>query len=103
MQNINHEEDIRLWKGNGEVYQLKQWYGVVWFPLATPKYSIHTWLAVSVWRERDGRKHGDHHQPASRLQHMNDKIISNRISTIQHTRRKGYEGAMSVWFAYHTN
>lgn len=24
----------------------KQWYGVVSFPLATPKYSIHTWLAV---------------------------------------------------------
>ncbi|CAF2075285.1 unnamed protein product [Brassica oleracea var. botrytis] len=38
-----------------------------------------------------------------RLQHTNDFIIRNRISTIQHTGRKGYEGAMSAWFAYHTS
>lgn len=63
MQDINHEEDIRLWKGKSDVYQpafstkhtwhlvrtvavKKQWYGVVWFPLVTPKYSIHIWLTV---------------------------------------------------------
>ncbi|KAG2313983.1 hypothetical protein Bca52824_017105 [Brassica carinata] len=140
MQGTNHEEYIRLWKGKSDAYHpafstkhtwhlvrtvtiKKQWCGVVWFHLATPKFSIHTWLAVqdrlatcnrlvrwyvqavaySIWREINCRKHGEHHQPASRLHHMNDKIIRNRISTIQNTGRKGYERAMSVWFAYHTS
>lgn len=63
LQGLSHEEDIILWKGKSDLYRpgfsikhtwhsvrtvaVKQkWYGAIWFTLATPKYSIHAWLAV---------------------------------------------------------
>lgn len=48
----------------------------------------------SLWREQNGRRHGEKHQTALCLQGHIDKSIRNRISTIQRTRRKEYDEAM---------
>ncbi|KAG2326226.1 hypothetical protein Bca52824_008954 [Brassica carinata] len=96
------------WHSVRTVAVKQQWSEAIWFTLATPKYSIHAtraqnrlatgdrlvqWyaqtVAYSVWRERNGRKHGETHQPASRLQHMIDKLIRNVISSIRAMGKKG--------------
>lgn len=57
------EDDVQLWRGNGEIYKLEfhtnqtwhltrmqqptiPWYKGVWFSGATPKYSVLSWIAA---------------------------------------------------------
>ncbi|CDY40013.1 BnaC05g13020D [Brassica napus] len=57
-------------------------------------------LAVySVWRERNGRRHGEKPQTVENICCYIDKGVRNRISTILKLEGKGYEGAMVRWFA----
>lgn len=63
LQGLSSEADVRLWKGVGDsfkpsfstcqTWQLTRmqspqfsWVTAVWFPGATPKYSVITWIAV---------------------------------------------------------
>lgn len=200
-QGLSSGTDIRLWKGMGDsfkpdfntqqTWQMTRtqsphvsWYRVIWFPGATRKYSVLTWIAVhdrlatgvriqkwspqtdvlcvlcsgnmetrehlffccaytqkiwkgltmkllgpryteswscilnllaetgrdsthmfllryafqcsfhSIWRERNGRKHGETHQSSDALLKFIDKVVRNRISSLHMGGR-----ALMVWFA----
>lgn len=197
--------DIRLWKEMGDsfkptfstqqTWQMTRtqspkvsWYRVLWFPGATPRYSVLTWIAIhdrlatcvrvkkwspqtdahcilcsghletrehlffscaytqkiwkgltmkllgpryteswncilnllaetgrnsthmfllryafqcsihSIWRERNGRKHGEMHQSSEALLKFIDKGVRNRISSLRMGGRRSFSRALMVWF-----
>jgi len=58
--------------------------------------SIH-----SVWRERNGRKHGEPPTPPNTLAKMVDKNVRNQLSTL--LASPTYEGGLRYWFHTHPN
>lgn len=56
--------------------------------------SVHT-----IWRERNGRKHGEGHQTAETLLKFIDKGVRNRISSLRVSGSRSYATAMASWFA----
>ena len=63
LQGLSQEEDIRLWKGEGNVFRPTfssyqtwhltrtqfpkvDWYKGLWFPGTTPKYFVMTWITI---------------------------------------------------------
>ncbi|KAG7536626.1 Reverse transcriptase zinc-binding domain [Arabidopsis suecica] len=59
--------------------------------------SIH-----SLWRERNGRRHGESPTPASMLAKLIDKNVRNRLSTLITTGSPTYEGGLRYWFQTHS-
>ncbi|KAG2316368.1 hypothetical protein Bca52824_019490 [Brassica carinata] len=56
--------------------------------------SVHT-----IWRERNGRKHGEKHQTSEILLKFIDKGVRNRISSLCVGGSRRYTTAMTSWFA----
>lgn len=53
-----------------------------------------------IWRERNGRRHGDSPSPASRLTTLIDKNMRNRfITSIRSLGDQAYGDGMQRWFA----
>lgn len=60
--------------------------------------SIH-----SLWRERNGRRHGDSAVPASKLTKIIDKNVRNRFSTIKQRGNSIYDEGLQFWFHTRTS
>ena len=56
--------------------------------------SIHT-----IWRERNGRKHGEAHQSSASLLRFIDKRVRNRISSLRIGGSRYFTNALTTWFA----
>ncbi|KAG7560036.1 Reverse transcriptase zinc-binding domain, partial [Arabidopsis thaliana x Arabidopsis arenosa] len=56
----------------------------------------------SIWRERNGRRHGDTPTPASKLTRLIDKNARNRLSTLAQSGSPVYEGGLRYWFHTHS-
>ncbi|KAG2326666.1 hypothetical protein Bca52824_009394 [Brassica carinata] len=56
--------------------------------------SIHT-----IWRERNGRKHGEPHQTSTSLIRFIDKGVRNRISSLRMGGSRRFTNALTTWFA----
>ncbi|KAG7579708.1 Reverse transcriptase domain [Arabidopsis thaliana x Arabidopsis arenosa] len=52
----------------------------------------------SIWRERNGRRHGDTPIPATKLTSIIDKSVRNRLSTMATSGSSNYEGILRFWF-----
>ncbi|CAL9215171.1 unnamed protein product [Arabidopsis halleri] len=59
--------------------------------------SIH-----SLWRERNGRRHGESPTPASTLSKLIDKNMRNRLSSLALKGSTAFEGGLRYWFSTHT-
>lgn len=53
----------------------------------------------SVWRERNGRKHGEVPTSTTLLGNLIEKQIRNKLSVIGRDKNTKFEGAMVIWFA----
>jgi hypothetical protein len=63
----------------------------------TLRYTFQA-LIHSLWRERNGRRHGEPAIPASKLTKLIDKNIRNRFSTLQKMGNKRLQGGLQYWF-----
>ncbi|KAL9280732.1 putative RNA-directed DNA polymerase [Arabidopsis thaliana] len=54
----------------------------------------------TIWRERNGRRHGETPNPAARLIQWIDKHIRNMLSVIHQKGDKRYDKGLQMWFAY---
>ncbi|CAL9243028.1 unnamed protein product [Arabidopsis halleri] len=54
-------------------------------------------VVYAIWRERNGRRHGESAQTAERITAWVDKQIRNRISAIRLMGDKRYEKAYQFW------
>ena len=54
--------------------------------------SLHT-----IWRERNGRRHGEGHKTSDMLIRFIDKTVRNRISSLRRKTRR-FDDAMVAWF-----
>ncbi|WZZ49694.1 hypothetical protein YC2023_049801 [Brassica napus] len=52
----------------------------------------------SIWRERNGRKHGETHQSSTSLLKFIDKGVRNRISSLRMGGCRKFSRAFEVWF-----
>jgi len=52
----------------------------------------------SIWREMNGRRHGEEPSNAERLIKLIDKNIRNRLSTIRREAREKYTNEIQMWF-----
>ncbi|KAF8046190.1 hypothetical protein N665_3964s0003 [Sinapis alba] len=52
-----------------------------------------------LWRERNGRRHGDKQQTSTLLRKVIDKQIRNKISSLLGGKSKIIKNAMEMWFA----
>lgn len=59
--------------------------------------TIHT-----LWRERNGRHHGETPTPSTNLTKLIDKNVRNRFSSIQRSRTNAYVGGLQYWFCTRT-
>ena len=59
--------------------------------------SIHT-----IWRERNGRKHGEAYQTSASLLRFIDKGVRNRISSLRIGGSRHLTNALTTWFATST-
>ncbi|KAG7533588.1 Reverse transcriptase zinc-binding domain [Arabidopsis thaliana x Arabidopsis arenosa] len=53
----------------------------------------------TIWRERNGRKHGEKPNSATRLIGWIDKQIRNNLSSIRIMGDRRYEEGLQIWFA----
>lgn len=60
----------------------------------TFQVSIHT-----IWRERNGRRHGEAPTRLSQLVKCIDKQVRNRLSTIRAMGDNNFNKGMELWFA----
>ncbi|KAG7547111.1 Reverse transcriptase zinc-binding domain [Arabidopsis suecica] len=54
-------------------------------------------VVYSIWRERNGRQHGEDPQPADSIIRWIDKQIRNQISAIRQQGDRRYETAYQLW------
>ena len=54
-------------------------------------------VIYAIWRERNGRKHGENSQPAQRITGWVVKQIRNQISAIRLLGDKRYNEAYQLW------
>lgn len=59
--------------------------------------SVFQSTVYTVWRERNGRKHGELSQTVTQIESYIEKHIRNKISTIRLLGRKGHEDTMRRW------
>lgn len=52
----------------------------------------------NVWRERNGRRHGEDPIPASRLIRMIDKQVRNKFSSLRASGDRRYDKGLQLWF-----
>lgn len=55
--------------------------------------SVHT-----IWRERNGRRHGEAHKTTAVLIRFIDKVVRNRISSLTRHGDHRFDKAMAAWF-----
>lgn len=55
----------------------------------------------SLWRERNGRKHGEPSRDQAHLSGFIDKLIRNRIDSLRGTRNGRFDKYLQLWFANH--
>lgn len=61
------------------------------------RYVFQTTIHI-VWRERNGRKHGERHQTSESLSSYIDKVVRNRISSLRLHGSQRYGETMQAWF-----
>ncbi|VYS61782.1 unnamed protein product [Arabidopsis thaliana] len=52
----------------------------------------------SIWKERNGRRHGEMHASSAQQIRVLDKPFRNRVSSIGEQGDKRYDACMQVWF-----
>jgi len=62
------------------------------------RYVFQT-VIYALWRERNGRMHGDDPNPPARLVGWLDKQIRNRLSAIRLMGDGRYASGLQKWFA----
>ncbi|KAF8094502.1 hypothetical protein N665_0360s0009, partial [Sinapis alba] len=53
----------------------------------------------SIWRERNGRRHGEPSQDQTRLSSYIDKQVRNRIDSLRGTGNGQFDHLLRLWFA----
>ncbi|KAG7542496.1 Reverse transcriptase domain [Arabidopsis thaliana x Arabidopsis arenosa] len=53
----------------------------------------------AIWRERNGRRHGEDPNPPARLIKWIDKQVKNQLSSIKATGDRRYDTGLQIWFA----
>nr|BAB10650.1 unnamed protein product [Arabidopsis thaliana] len=53
----------------------------------------------TLWRERNGRRHGEDPNPAARLIRWIDKQMRNALSSIKEMGDRRYDTGLQLWFA----
>ncbi|CAA7061627.1 unnamed protein product [Microthlaspi erraticum] len=66
-------------------------------PLFILRYAFQA-TVYWLWRERNGRRHGEAPTPPSRMKQI-DKQIRNRFSSIRTLGDRRYEHGLQTWFA----
>ncbi|KAG7579308.1 Reverse transcriptase domain [Arabidopsis thaliana x Arabidopsis arenosa] len=61
------------------------------------RYVLHATL-YTIWRERNGRKHGDQPNPAHLLIKWIDRQVRNRLSSIRKMGDRRYDKSLQIWF-----
>ncbi|CAA7049792.1 unnamed protein product [Microthlaspi erraticum] len=67
-------------------------------PLFILKYAFQT-TVYWIWRERNGRRHGDKPALPTRMQQFIDKQIPNRLTSIRKMGDGRYKAGLQTWFA----
>lgn len=66
--------------------------------LFTLRYAFQASI-YHIWRERNGRRHGEHPLSTSQLGKLIDKNIRNRFSSIRSTGDFTHDDGLTLWFA----
>jgi len=82
------------WQSIIEAITNSQHHRVEWF---LRRYVFQATIYI-VWRERNGRRHGEPPNTASQLVGWIDKQIRNQLSSICLKGDKRYDGSLQVWF-----
>lgn len=82
------------WQSIIEAITNSQHHRVEWF---LRRYVFQATI-YTVWRERNGRRHGEPPNTASQLVGWIDKQIRNQLSSIRLKGDKRYDGSLQVWF-----
>ncbi|CAL9231514.1 unnamed protein product, partial [Arabidopsis halleri] len=61
------------------------------------RYVFQT-TVYTIWRERNGRRHGSNPTSASRIIGWIDKQIRDQLSTIKLTGDRRYDNGLQFWF-----
>ncbi|CAL9232954.1 unnamed protein product, partial [Arabidopsis halleri] len=61
------------------------------------RYVLHATL-YTIWRERNGRKHGEKPNPAPLLTTWIDRQVRNRLSSIRKIGDRRYDNSLQIWF-----
>ncbi|CAL9226886.1 unnamed protein product [Arabidopsis halleri] len=73
-----------------------QWQNQVEGYLARSVFHVSTY---TIWREKNGRKHGKAPNSTSSLIKWSDKHIRNQLSAIKISGDKRYDSGIQMWFA----
>ncbi|RID44400.1 hypothetical protein BRARA_I01194, partial [Brassica rapa] len=90
-----------------DIHYSNEWNKILRFMLDGSRNKTVIFLIRSVfqtnihylWRERNGRRHGEQRVPSARLQMAIDKQIRNQISSSRINGSTRYAKAMEVWIA----